>query len=201
MKLGLTTTTGKIVASVAVLGVAASVAGLGTFGAFTATTSASTTVATGTVSLALGPANSATNRLTIGASGLVPGDTMQRAVDLTSGTQALTTVGLTTTASTSSTLDTDATNGLQMVVDSCTVPWTETGSSAPFTYSCSGTTSHPVTTTRVTQSGSLGALAASSTDHLRVTLTLPSSASTAQMGQSSTILFTFAGTPRAGTDQ
>ena len=54
MRIGLTTTGGKILASTVLVGAAASVAGLGTFGTFTSTTAASAAVASGTVRIALG---------------------------------------------------------------------------------------------------------------------------------------------------
>ena len=65
----------KLVASVAILGAAASIAGLGTFATFTSTTSASHTVASGTVTIALGATGASTNRLTVSATALAPGDT------------------------------------------------------------------------------------------------------------------------------
>ncbi len=203
MKLGLTTMTGKIVASVAVLGSAATVAGLGTFGTFTATTSASTTVATGTVNLALGTAGSAANRLTLGATGLVPGDSMQRAVDLTNtGDQNLASVTLVTTATTSSVLNTDTTNGLQLKVESCPTAWTESGSSPAFTYTCASPTTL-VSSVPVIQSGAaltgISSLTASGVDHLRVTLSLPTSADNTFQNKTSTLLFTFNGVQRAAT--
>ena len=43
------------------------------------------------------------------------------------GDQALAGIGLTTTASPSSKLDTDPTMGLQLQIDACSVPWTEAG--------------------------------------------------------------------------
>lgn len=206
MKLGLTTMTGKIVASVAVLGSAASVAGLGTFGTFTSSTSASTTVATGTVAIALGTANSATNRLTMGATGLVPGDTMQRAADLTNGgTQNLASVALTTNATSSSLLDTSTAMGLQLKVDSCPTAWTEAGTSPAFTYTCSGSITTLLASTPVIQTGqtlaALNALTAGGVDHLRVTLTLPATADNTLQGLSSTIAFTFLGTQRVATNK
>src|SRR5438876_710375 len=109
--LNLQSTSGKVLASLALVGTAAAVAGMGTYGAFTSTTSASTAVTSGTVSIALG-ANGAANRLSVAATGVVPGDTIQRAVTLTngSGNQNLASVTLTTAASPSSILGTDATN-------------------------------------------------------------------------------------------
>ncbi|MBT0767617.1 hypothetical protein KIH74_01690 [Kineosporia sp. J2-2] len=205
MKLGLTTMTGKLVASVAVLGSAAAVAGLGTFGTFTATTSASTSVATGTVNIALGTAGSAANRLTLGATGLVPGDTMQRAVDLTNtGDQALASLTLVTTATTSSVLNTDTTNGLQLKVDSCPTAWVEAGTSPAFTYTCASPTTL-VNNVPVIQAGAaltgLNALTANGVDHLRVTLTLPTSADNTFQNKTSALTFTFNGTQRAATSK
>src|SRR4029077_3974998 len=71
----------RLIASFAAVGVAAAVAGLGTFATFTSSTSASHTISAGTVSIALGATGPA-NRLTVGAANVVPGDTIQRAADL-----------------------------------------------------------------------------------------------------------------------
>lgn len=197
-------TRGKVLTTVSAVGAAAAVAGLGTFGTFTSTTSASTSVSSGTVAIALGASGPA-NRLAVAATGLVPGDTVQRAVDLSvTGDQDLSAVSLTTSATTSSVLDTDATNGLQMVVDMCSVPWTESGTSPAYTYSCGGTqttlvASRPVVASNVALSG-VG-LTSGSTSHLRVTMTLPSTADNTFQGKSSVISFGFTGTQRAATSR
>jgi spore coat-associated protein N len=196
----------KVLLTVAVVGVAASIAGLGTYATFTSSTSASQTVSSGTVSITLGPAGSATNRLTIGASNIAPGDTIQRAVDLiNSGSIDLASISLTTSATTSSLLDTDATNGLQMVIDKCSVPWTEGGTAPAYTYTCSGTTSTVLASRAVIGSGlalsNLTALTHGNTDHLRVTLTFPSTAGNTFQNQTSTIQYQFNGTQRTGTSQ
>jgi hypothetical protein len=156
------------------------------------------------VVIALGNTGASTNRLTVNASGLVPGDTVQRSFDLSNtGSQDLASVGLTTTASPSSLLDTDTTNGLQMVVDRCSVPWTESGSSPAFSYSCSGSTTTIISTRAVIQSAlamaGLSALTAGGTDHLRLTLTFPGTAGASLQGLSSTLTYSFLGTQRAGT--
>jgi predicted ribosomally synthesized peptide with SipW-like signal peptide len=194
----------KLLLTLGALGVAGALAGMGTFATFTATTSASQTVSSGTVVIALGNTGASTNRLTVNASGLVPGDTIQRSFDLSdTGSQDLASIALTTTASPSSLLDTDATNGLQMVIDRCSVAWTESGSSPAFTYSCSGATTTIVTSRAVIQSSlslaGLSALTAGGTDHLRLTLTFPSSAGSTFQGLSSTLTYSFLGTQRAGT--
>ena len=110
---------------------------------------------------------------------------------------------LTTSASPSSLLDTDATNGLQMVIDKCSVAWTEAG--PPYTYSCSGSTSSVLASRPVIGStlalSNLASLTNGTTDHLRVTLTLPSGAGNTLQNQSSTISSAFTGTQRAATNK
>jgi len=196
--------TRKLLASLAVLGAAASIAGLGTFATFTSSTSTSHTVSSGTVTIALGATGASTNRLNIGASAIAPGDTIQRSVDLIdSGSLDLASITLTTTATASSLLDTDATNGLQMVIDKCSQAWTEAG--PPYTYTCGGSTSSVLSSRAVIQTGvtlsNLSSLTAGNTDHLRVTLTFPSGAGTSFQNKSSTIQYTFTGTQRAATDK
>ncbi len=197
-------TSKKLLATIAVLGAAASIAGLGTYATFTSTTSQNHTISSGTVTISLGATGAATNRLNIGASGLAPGDTIQRSVDLiNSGSLDLASITLTTTASPSSLLDTDATNGLQMVIDKCSVAWTESG--PPYTYTCSGTNTPVLASRAVIGSNialsSLGATTNGATDHLRVTLTLPSGAGNTLQNQSSTITYAFTGTQRAATSK
>lgn len=197
----------RTLASLTVVAAAASVAGLGTFATFTSSTSASHSVSAGSVSVALGAVGPA-NRLTVGATSVLPGDTLQRAVDLTNngvaGSDNLSSITLTTTASPSSLLDTDATNGLQMAIDKCSVAWTESAS-PPYTYTCGGTTtsvlaSRAVIGSNIALSG-LASTTTGSTDRLRVTLTLPSSAPNTMQGLSSTITYTFVGTQRAATSK
>jgi len=188
----------KILLSLAALGAAASIAGLGTFATFTSSTNTSNTIASGTLSL-----TAPFSRLGTGASPIAPGDTMQRAIDLSySGTLSFSSATLTTSASPSSLLDTDATNGLQIAIDKCSQAWTEAG--PPYTYTCGGSTSPVLASRALVGSGvalSNLTLTAGSTDHLRVTLTFPSGAGNTLQNQSSTVSYTFSGTQRAGTDQ
>jgi hypothetical protein len=206
MSAPLTRTGRKVLLSLGALGLAGAVAGPGTFATFTASTSATSTVASGTVVIALGNTGASTNRLTVSASGLVPGDTVQRSFDLSNtGSQDLASLALTTTASPSSLLDTDTTNGLQMVIDRCSTAWTESGSSPAFSYSCPGSTttivsSRPVIQTSLALAG-LSTLTAGGTDHLRLTLTFPNSAGATFQGLSSTLTYSFLGTQRAGSAQ
>jgi spore coat-associated protein N len=194
----------RLLGSFAVVGVAAAMAGLGTFATFTSSTTASHTISSGTVSIALGATGASTNRLTVGASNVVPGDTIQRSVDLVNNGGAsadnLSAITLTTTASPSSLLDTEATNGLQMVIEKCSVPWTETGTAPAYTYTCSGTTTTALASRAVIGSSmalsGLASLSTGSTDHLRVTLTLPTAAPNTMQGLTSTISYNFVGTQR-----
>ena len=196
----------KVLLSLAAIGAAAGIAGVGTYATFTSSTSASQSISSGTVTIGLGATGAATNRLNVGASNIAAGDTIQRSVDLINqGSLDLSAVTLTTTAPTSSLLNTDATNGLQMAIDRCSVPWTESGTAPAYLYSCSGSTqtvlaSTPVIGSNLTLSN-LAPLTRGVTDHLRVTLTLPAAAPNTLQNQSSVIQYTFTGTQRAATNQ
>lgn len=207
-------TSKKILLSLAALGAAGAIAGLGTFATFTSTTSASQNVTAGKVEIALG-ASGAANRLSVSATNVVPGDTINRAVDLVStSTDAMKSVNLTTTATTSSVLDTNTTDGLQMYLRNCSVAWTEAGTSPAFTYTCGGTTTavlgsaaSPVNIITTTPGGvSLNNLTSTTTggpvtDHLLITVVLPQSNTSANLATppSSTIQYSFTGTQRDGT--
>jgi spore coat-associated protein N len=208
MRITLTSTGGKVLASTVLLGAAASVAGLGTFGTFTSTTSASAAVASGTVRIDVGTAGSG-NRLSVAATGLVPGDSVSRAVTLTnSGDQALAGIGLITAATTSSKLDTDAAMGLQLTVEACSVAWAETGTATTgYTYSCPSTATRstvlaPGAVIRSTPAlGNLTALTAGKADNLVVKMTLPDGADNTFQNLRSTISFSFTGTQRGATSR
>jgi spore coat-associated protein N len=206
MGLNLKSTTGKVLASTALIAAAASVAGLGTYGAFTSTTSANETVASGTVNVAVGATGTAANRLSVSAAALVPGDTVQRALTLSNtGDQNLSAVTLSTVASPSSKLDTDTVNGLQLAIDACSVPWTEAGTSPAFTYTCSGTVTSVLAPRAAVGANlalaGLNSLTSAAADNLRVTMTLPASADNTFQGLSDTIGFSFTGTQRTATSK
>ena len=195
-----------IILTIAVLGVTGSLTGLGTYATFT-TTGAVTqgSIAAGTVTITV-PAAGATNRLTLGASGIVPGDTMQRAVDLTNtGNTNLASITLSTSASPSSLLDTDTTNGLQLAISRCSQAWTEAGVSPAFTYTCGGTTTVVLSSRPVIGSGlalaNLTSTTSGSTDDLVVTLTFPSVAGNTLQGNTSAITYSFTGTQRTATNE
>ena len=192
---------GKVLLTLAVLAAGATAVGAGTYASFTSSATAGPlTVSSGTQTLSV-PAAGATNRMTVSASNIVPGDTMQRAINLTnSGNVNLSAITLTSSASVSSVLDTDATNGLQVAIDRCSVAWTEAGVSPAYTYTCGGATSVVLASRAVIGSGvalsNLTTTTAGNTDYLRVTLTFPSAAGDSFQTKSSTINFTFNGVQR-----
>ena len=194
----------KLLLTVAILGVAAGVGSLGTFATFTSSAAQSHTPATGTVIVALGATGASTNRLNIGATDVAPGDTLQRSFDITNnGSLNLASITLTSTASPSSLLDTDATNGLQMNIDRCSVAWTESG--PPYTYTCGGSTSVVLASRAVIGAtialANLTSTTAGVTDRLRLTLTLPGTAGNTFQNITSTISYSFTGTQRTATDK
>jgi spore coat-associated protein N len=195
----------RLVLSIVLILIAVSLAGVGAFASFTSTASVSQSITSGTVTIALGATGTANNRLDVAATGVVPGDTIQRAVNVSNtGNQDFASISLTTTASTSSLLDTDASNGLQMVIERCSVAWTESGSAPAYTYTCSGTTSTVVSSRAIIGAGvTFGnvLLTAGSTNNLRVTLTLPSTAGNTLQGLTSVISYAFTGTQRAATNK
>jgi hypothetical protein len=112
----------------------------GAFATFTNTVSSGgQSVSSGTVVVTLGNPT-ANGHLTVGASGLAPGDTVARAVQLqNTGSLNLASIALKLSAPTTSLLDSDATNGLQVSVQVCPSTSTLTESAtAPYTYTCAG---------------------------------------------------------------
>jgi spore coat-associated protein N len=189
----------RLALSAALLGLAGSLLVFDrTQAGFTARSSVGTaSFSTGIVDLSVAAAGPG-NRLTVDATGIVPGDRIERAVDLTNGgTFSLSGVTLTTTAPVSSALDTDAAHGLQVTVDRCNVPWTEAGTPPGYVYACSGTTSTVLSTRSVITTGAaltgLSATTPGNTDHLRVVLTFPAAAGDSMQGLSSHLSFTFTG--------
>jgi spore coat-associated protein N len=192
--------TRKVLLSLALFVVAALVVGVGAYALFTDTQSVSQSIGSGTVNLQPINVNGVNNRLSVGATNVAAGDTIDRAVDLKNiGTIAVSGITLTTTATTSSLLDTDTTNGLQMVIDKCSVAWTE--SAFPYTYTCSGTTTSVLASRAV-----IGAtltlnnitVTANTDNYLRVRLTLPSTAGNTLQNQTSVVNYAFTATQRNG---
>lgn len=194
----------KLGISLVLLAAGGALAGPGVFASWTSqATGGPQSISTGTVTIALGATGASTNRLTVNASGVAPGDTIARSVDLqNTGSLNLASVTLGISANPSTTLDTDATNGLQISVQSCSVAWTEAG--PPYTYTCAGGTTTTLVSSSVaalestpTTLSGVNSLTAGGTDHLVVTLTLSTSAPTSMEGLTSTLSYNFTGTQRA----
>ena len=130
---------------------------------------------------------------------------MQRRVKLTnaSGNENLASITLTTTATASSLLNTDATNGLQVKIERCSGTWTESG--PPYTYSCSGSRTDVLAERAIIGSTlaltGMVSLTSNNTDDMVVTVRLPTSADNTFQTLSSTVQFAFTGTQRAATDK
>ncbi|WP_104044887.1 TasA family protein [Arthrobacter sp. ZGTC412] len=208
MGISMKTTSGKILASVALVGTAAAVAGLGTYGAFTSTTQADQAVTAGSVAIDLG--KGAPNTLETAITDMLPGDSVAKFVTLTnSGTSALNNVTLTTSTANPSALTTNQTNGLKLTIESCPAAWTP-GATAG-TYDCKGgaTTVVPVqpmipTGTASTALGGVpSSLTAGGIDHLKITTSFPTAALQTEFpgNPTSTIKFSFTGTQRAAVTQ
>lgn len=201
MGLNLSSTSSKVLASAALLAAAAGVAGLGTYGGFTTSTSASTAVDAATVTLS----GADTGNLNIQAEKVLPGDTMERTFKLVNGgTADLTAISLTTAGTSSNVLTTDTTHGLQVQIDRCPVEWTGSGTGP---YTC-GTPSQATSVLAkravIGQSMPLTGLTSTTvgkTDFLRVTLTLPSTAGNTFQGVSNSVGFTFDAAIRNGTNK
>ncbi|SDY52764.1 Camelysin metallo-endopeptidase [Modestobacter sp. DSM 44400] len=200
-----TRTARKLLGSLGIVGAAAAVAGMGTFGTFTDSTAPlNASVNTGTLSITLTPAND-TAALSMSANNFVPGDSLARSVDLVNdGTSAFSGLSLASTASTSNLLSTDATNGLKLGVESCSVTWTKTtAANGAALYTCSGTKKTMLNTgPAVVTNGSLttpASVTAGGVDHLVVTLSLPAAAGNEFQGLTNSLAITFSGTQASGT--
>jgi len=189
----------KLVASVALVAGSASVAGLGTFGAFTDTTTANQAVSSGTVKL-----GQTTGNTNLKAEGLVPGDTVQRTITLTreAGSDTFGAVTLRTNADPQNVLVTDQTHGLKMTVEQCSDRWTPSADNLTFT--CSGITTPAAPTGPAFVAGRVMNLPVdrlnsdAKTSHLRVTLTLPVTAGNEFQGKAANLTFTFDALQRPG---
>jgi spore coat-associated protein N len=205
--------TQKLLFSVAAVGGAAGLAGLGTFAAFTDTDSGTQQISSGTIDVNLG--TNADNRLAVVATGLVPGDTIQRRVKLTNaGSEDLAALTLTTTQTTSSLLNTDTAQGLQTKIEKCAgaLGWREQGT-GPYSYTCDQLIAgddqgqrtivlarRPIVGSALALSN-ISVLTHGQTDDMVVTADLPATAPNTMQGLSSVIQYSFDATQRAGTNR
>jgi hypothetical protein len=193
----------KIVGSLAVVGTAAAVAGLGTYGNFTdSTTPLNTTVDTGTMSINLTQPGGAV-AIPVSTAGFVPGDSMSRAVNLVNdGGTALGSVSLASTLTTpANALTSDGVNGLQLSVKTCSVAWTQGGTPSAPTYTCSGAERTLMAGSAVNNAtlANPASLAAGGVDNVVFTISLPTSAGNNMQGLTAGLSLTFTAAQRAGT--
>ncbi len=187
----------RVVATLAVVGTAAAVAGLSSYGSFTDTTTpVDTQVDTGNLSIALAPGAYQADVPYI-SGGLLPGDSHTMVVDLVNaGNVPMSSVSLRSVALQSSPLNTDTVNGLQLKLESCSESWTVAGAG----YTCAGDVvsfySGPIVLDR--ELTGAASLAAGGVDHLRATVSLPASADNAMQNKRSAFSFVFTGEQRPG---
>lgn len=197
-------TAAKLVGTVGVVGVAATIAGLASFGSFTDSTQpVDTTVDSGVLSINLSDAGDSLS-MPFGGDLMLAGDSRNFRVNLVNdGDSALSSVVMSSRATSSSVLDTDPANGLQLALTNCSVPWTVNGSS----YTCAGTDttfySGPIIVAGGAEPGAVIPGAASrqpgGVDYVLMTATLPTSASGDEFeGATSALEFVFTATQRTG---
>ncbi|SDF58321.1 Camelysin metallo-endopeptidase [Blastococcus fimeti] len=190
----------KVAGSIAVVGAAAAVAGLGTFGNFSGSTEAvDSGVDTGVLSIDVSLTDgSAPPPFAVPLPNMLPGDVISMPLDLrNSGDVDLSSLVLKSYATESSKLDTEAVHGLQLSLDSCATPWTRTG---PISYSCADG-AVPLYGGRIVTESALPAarsLAAGTTDHLLATIAFPTTGGDALQDQRSSFAFVFDATQRDG---
>ena len=171
---------GSITAKVAIVAAAAlggtALVSSSVFAALTATASNTSGGSVNTGTLKLTQAASGVAGITGGfvtdITNVAPGDTVNRYITLTNGGTldgASATLGI--SASPSTTLTTDGTNGLQITVKQCTVAWSNTGV-------CSGTTSTALASTTglaltTAKTLTLSSYSAAALSYLQISLALP----------------------------
>lgn len=153
-----------------ILSAASSVVHRETFAEFTATVlSADNVFSTGRLDLVAGTGNSF-----IGLNDMLAGDSITATIDIhNAGTINGQQYTFSTTTTPVNVLSTDALDGLQVIMDRCSVAWT---GSTPYT--CSGTQTTGVVVGRLLQTqASMGIiLPAGAYDYLRITIGLPTQA-------------------------
>ena len=137
---------------------------------------------TGTLKIAVGSGESAF----VGLVNMVAGDAVQGTVDVqNAGNIPATSYTLTSFVESANLLSGDAVDGLQLIVDRCSVAWTLAD-----LFTCGGTqTSNVVLGTLIQTDASLGTLEVGVTDHLRVTIRLPETAGNTFQGLTAGVTF------------
>ena len=179
----------------AIAAAATALVGAGAFAAWTSTNSATTgSLAAATVTQTNVDANSTTFATAL--TNMLPGDYLYRYRILTNtGSVAQTMTGAVTGAGTLA-----GAGGLEIKVDTCSVPWTTVATVS----TCAGTPTNILTTTSVSSAPALnfGSLAAAGVENIRYTFDLPAGASQATFqGQSGTVTVATTGATAAASDR
>lgn len=182
----------RVLATLGVIGATGALAA-GTFSQFTGSTAVTQNINSGTLTL-----NSATNSLTIDATDIAPGDTVQRGVNVqNTGSVAAKDISVTTTlaSGTANLLTTDATNGLHMKIESCTAMPVLQGDGS---YSCTGAAEVLADGSVLRAKTAFGLASVGADNFFRVTVTLPTTADNTFQGLSASVLYTFDAVQRDG---
>lgn len=181
--------------------------GLGAFASWTDSEVDQVAVDSGTLGIVLG-ADGATNRLSVDAVNIAPGDVIQRAVTLgNDGSIDLSSVTLTTSSLNASLLYAGA-ERLDLRIKACDVAWTETAeASGGYSYVCAGAETYVLGSAAaygdVQQAGTvlpgIATLTAGGLDHLVVDMRLPQTAGNDYQGLTEVVTFTFDAVQRDGT--
>ncbi|RBY74794.1 hypothetical protein DQ239_18550 [Blastococcus sp. TF02-09] len=188
---------GRVVGSIVVVGAAAAVAGMGTFGSFTDSTSAvDAAVDTGVMNIDV-TYGGTTVPVPVSTVNLLPGDKVAAPLDLrNAGDVDLSSLTLDSYAVASSLLDTDRVNGLQLRLESCDSAWVRSGAD----YSCAGGAvplyAGPVVAKK--ELTGLRSQTAGSTDRLLATVSFPTTGGDLMQNQRSSLEFVFTAAQRAG---
>ena len=211
--MALSKSAGSVVLKVAIVATAAvggtAIVSSSVFAALTASATNTTggSVTTGTLKLEQAPStvSGITGGFVTAITAMAPGDTINRYVTLTnSGTLDAITPTLGLAGSPSTVLTSDGTKGLQVVVNSCSVAWTNVGA-------CTGTTVAVMTTKTALAMATPQALTLTNTagfaSHLKISITLPDQNENVLNGAlpagtiqnlSTTLTWTFAQSQRTG---
>ena len=188
---------GKVVGSIVVVGAAAAVAGLGTLGSFTDSTSAvDAGMDTGVLSIDVSAAGT-TAPVPLTTASMLPGDVDYFPMDLRNGGDvSLSSLTLGSSAVASSRLDSDKVHGLQLEIDTCEVAWVRSGASWTCAPGARELYRGPVVAKTVLP-GAIS-LEAGRTDHLLSTVSFPTTGGDTMQNQSSSLEFVFTATQRDG---
>jgi hypothetical protein len=191
------TSTVKVAGSIVVVGAAVAVAGLGTLGGFTDTTTAvDAGVDTGVLNIDVTYGGTSAP-VPVSTVNMLPGDRISVPLDLrNSGDVDLSSVSIDSYATAHSKLDTDAEHGLQLTVDTCESPWVRSG----YDYSCADGALELYAGPVVADEELTGArsLTAGNTDHLLATVSFPTTGGNAMKDQRSSLEFVFTAVQRDG---